>query len=107
VDDPFGRIQGIGDSLPLRRKELEFLTFADQVAPSGTGFSGVLQGALRDVATAEGEARDKIEGLVSGRTQEIHEVMAAMNKSEVAFTMLLEVRNKLVDAWREITHMSL
>ena len=107
MDDLFGPIQGISEKAPIRSKELAFLDYADQASPSSTRFSGFLQTALLEVATTENEAHDKIQGLVGGRGQEIHEVMAAMSKSEVAFNMLLEVRNKLVDAWREITHISL
>ena len=109
MEDPFGPIKGISDQLPIRSRERAFLQLDDAspAARSSSSFVGFLQTALRDVAVAEGNAEEKIQGLASGKTPEIHEIMVAMSKSEVAFNMLLEVRNKLVDAWREISHISL
>ena len=43
--------------------------------------------------------------LITGQTEDVHEVLVAMGKAEVAFHLMLEVRNKLMDAWKEITRM--
>jgi flagellar hook-basal body complex protein FliE len=43
---------------------------------------------------------------VLGEEVELHDVLIAGSKSEVAFNLLLEVRNKLVDAWEQLSRSS-
>jgi flagellar hook-basal body complex protein FliE len=38
-----------------------------------------------------------------GEPVALHDVMASMGKSEVAFNLVLEVRNRLVDAWEKLS----
>ena len=68
----------------------------------GGGFGGVLKGALQDVMDRKEEIKDKVERLAAGEPVELHDLMIAMGKSEVTFNLMLEVRNKFVEAWREL-----
>lgn len=43
--------------------------------------------------------------LLSGSETSIHRTMIAMQESSVAFTMMVEVRNKLVEAYQELMRM--
>jgi flagellar hook-basal body complex protein FliE len=107
MDELFQGIGGDDRTFSLRDKELRFLSMEESKAAGRTGFSDLLDRALGSVGAAEAEAKEKLSGLVTGKTGEVHEVLVAMGKSEVAFNMLLEVRNKLIDAWREITRMAI
>ncbi|MCB9877909.1 MAG: flagellar hook-basal body complex protein FliE [Planctomycetes bacterium] len=69
-------------------------------------FSGVLADSLDQVAALRADARDKVRGMVLGEDVELHDVMIAGSKSEVAFNLLLEVRNKMVDAWEKLSRSS-
>ena len=71
-------------------------------AESGAGFSASLSEALAEVSDLGKETRQKAEALARGEPVEIHELMVAMNKSEIAFNLMLEVRNKIVDAWQRL-----
>ena len=71
-------------------------------AADGKSFGNVLEGMLDEVVARKQEVTDKVEALASGKPVELHDMMIAMGKSEVAFNLMLEVRNKLVDAWREL-----
>jgi flagellar hook-basal body complex protein FliE len=77
------------------------------VAPAGDGqrdgFAGVLADSLERVKTLQDDARAKTRGLALGEDVDLHDVMIATNKSEVAFNLMLEVRNKLVDAWEKLS----
>ncbi len=75
-------------------------------AASGPGFAEMLGDGLMRVSELQGEVKQKTQDLVTGKTDDVHGVLLAMGKAEVAFTMMLEVRNKLVDAWREVTRIS-
>ena len=42
---------------------------------------------------------------MTGETDNMAEVFTAVRKADVAFSMLMEMRNKLVDAYREVQQM--
>ena len=46
-----------------------------------------------------------VESLVTGKAESVDEVMMAVEKADLAFRSLLAVRNKLVDAYKEISRM--
>lgn len=69
-------------------------------------FSGVLADSLNDLRGLQLDAKDKVRGMVMGEDVELHDVMIASSKSEVAFNLLLEVRNKMVDAWEKLSRSS-
>jgi flagellar hook-basal body complex protein FliE len=66
-------------------------------------FGGVLADSLADVAALQADVQQKTRGLALGDDVELHDVLLAAGKSEVAFNLLLEVRNKLVDAWEKLS----
>lgn len=66
-------------------------------------FSGVLADSLNTVRGLQMDTKDKVRGMVMGEDVELHDVMIAGSKSEVAFNLLLEVRNKMVDAWEKLS----
>ncbi len=70
---------------------------------SSAAFEGMLGDALAKVQGLQDDARDKVRGLALGEDVELHDVMIAANKSDTAFSLLLEVRNKLVDAWEKLS----
>lgn len=70
-------------------------------------FSGVLADSIEHVQGLQDDVRDKVRGLVLGEDVELHDVMIASSKSEVAFNLLVEVRNKLVDAWEKLSRSSM
>jgi flagellar hook-basal body complex protein FliE len=105
MDDLFQAIGGDDRSLSIRDKELRFLSMEESKAAGASEFSALLDGALGAVGESSDAVKTSLAGLVSGEPMEVHDVLVAMGKSEVAFTMMLEVRNKLLDAWREITRI--
>ena len=42
---------------------------------------------------------------MTGETDNMAEVLSAINKADIAFDLLMEMRNKLTDAYREIQQM--
>ena len=62
-------------------------------------FVSNLNEALMEVRELQVASKDQARALASGEPVEVHDLMIAMGKSEVAFNMMLEVRNKLLDAW--------
>ena len=68
-------------------------------------FGSLLGQGIQDVVDLQRDSDNKTRGLITGETQDINEVLIANEKAGVAFDMMLEVRNKLMAAWKEITRL--
>lgn len=68
----------------------------------GGGFQEQLLRALEKVDSLQQVSNDMVDGMVSGRVTETHDVMIAARESQLAFELLLEVRNKLLESYQEI-----
>ena len=66
-------------------------------------FKDTLNDALAEVRGLQLDSQSKYEALARGENVEVHDLMIAMGKSEVAFNLMLEVRNKLLDAWQVLS----
>ena len=72
-------------------------------APTTARFHGMLADAIDQVDGLQRDVQDGMRALASGERVELHDIMLSMGKSEVAFNLMLEVRNKLVDAWDKLS----
>lgn len=70
-----------------------------------TSFGDTLKQALGEVSQLQEEAKDAIGAFLRGEPVEIHEVMAAAEEAGIALQMLIEIRNKLTEAYRSVIHM--
>ncbi|HBG46104.1 MAG TPA: flagellar hook-basal body complex protein FliE [Deltaproteobacteria bacterium] len=68
----------------------------------GTGFSQVLKESIDKVNSLHNEADKAIEGLSTGQVNNIHDTMIAIEKANLSFNLMVQVRNKLVQAYEEI-----
>jgi len=68
-------------------------------------FRSILLNSLDEVNRLQNEAHAGVERLVTGQTDNVAEVLAAVNKADIAFDLLMEVRNKLVDAYEQVQQM--
>ena len=78
---------------------------AAPAAPAGKSFQAVLLESLDEVNRLQAEADEGVQRLLTGQTDNVAEVMAAVNKAGIAFDLLMEIRNKLVDSYKEIVQM--
>ena len=74
-------------------------------ADSGPSFKDVLMENIKKVNELQQDAEHAIEDLASGRRDDVAGVLIAKQKADLAFQMLQQVRNKLVDAYEEIKQM--
>lgn len=71
----------------------------------GRDFKSILVDSLNEVNRLQTEADQGVQKLMTGESQNVAEVFAAVNKAGIAFDLLMEVRNKLTDAYQEIQQM--
>ena len=66
------------------------------------GFTGVLKSALNQVSGLQQDASTQVNGLLAGGNVDISKVTIASEKADVAFQLMMQVRNKVVAAYQDI-----
>lgn len=72
---------------------------------TNASFGDTLNQAIADVNGLQQEAGKAVEKMVSGQSTDLHEVMIAVEKARTSFDLLMEIRNKTIDVYREIMRM--
>ena len=72
---------------------------------NSAGFKETISNYVNEVNDLQVKAGESIENFATGKVENVHEVMIAMSKAEVSFKFMMETRNKLVDAYKEIMQM--
>ncbi len=73
---------------------------------AGQGFSTSLAQGLREVDTQVKLGDELAQQVIEGKVGDFAEVAAQLKQSDLAFKFALEVRNKFVDAYREVMRMN-
>jgi flagellar hook-basal body complex protein FliE len=89
-----GPTQGLGPALPSVGQ-----------APGGASFGDTLNGMLNQVSDTQDNAQQVMAAYLRGDQVEVHQVMAASEEAGIALEMLVEIRNKLTEAYRTVINM--
>ncbi len=98
MSDPLGLISNVGGLPPAQPGR----PAQSPGATEGPSFKDVLMQQIGEVNKLQGDAEKAIEDLAAGRRDDMDAVLMAQQKADVAFQMLLQVRNKMMDAYQEI-----
>jgi flagellar hook-basal body complex protein FliE len=71
----------------------------------GTGFVQTLEETMQKVEALQTEAEKQVEGMVSGQGADVHSAMIAVEKADLSFQLMMQVRNKIVEAYQQISQM--
>lgn len=71
----------------------------------GPSFGDLFKRALNDTSGLETDAQNVIEAFLRGEPVELHQVMAASEEAAISLELLVEVRNKMTDAYRTIMNI--
>jgi len=79
-----------------------------QTSPSPpASFEQMLQQSLSDVNQLQLEADKAVAALAAGQEQDLHNTMITMEKADIAFRLLMQIRNKVINAYETIMRMGL
>lgn len=73
--------------------------------PREWGFVETLRGAIDQAEELQGAADAKVSGLLAGNGMDVHSAMIAVEKADLSFQLMMQVRNKIVAAYQEISRM--
>ena len=74
---------------------------------SGPGFGEILKDAISTVNELQKQSDQEIQKLMTGESQDLHTTVIAMQKADLSFQMMMQVRNKIVQAYQEIMRMQI
>ncbi len=68
-------------------------------------FSDTMKEQILKVNNVQEQADQSIVDLTTAKNTDLHQTMIAVEKAEVTFQMMMQVRNKLISAYEEISRM--
>ena len=93
------------DDLKIQGNMQPGLSGVDKKTPTNSrGFGDVIKQAIKRVNDTQIRADQSVEQLLKGETG-IHETMIAGQKADISLRVLLQIRNKVMDAYREVMRM--
>ena len=72
---------------------------------SGASFSQELHGAINQMQQLDSSASRQVSALLSGQSTDLHSSLIAVEKADLAFGMMLQLRNKAVAAYQQLSNM--
>ncbi|MDR1741278.1 MAG: flagellar hook-basal body complex protein FliE [Synergistaceae bacterium] len=72
----------------------------------GVSFEEMLDASMKSVNALQLESDQMVNRLATGDVEDISEVVLASSRAEVALRMFMEIRNKFVDAYQQLSRMS-
>jgi flagellar hook-basal body complex protein FliE len=105
-------IQALG--IKAYAEALQNFTKAERTVQSGeqisakapaTEFSRMLSSSLNKVNDLQAERETMVASFASGENQNVHELMISLQKAGLAMNMTAAVRNKVMEAYRELSRL--
>ena len=72
---------------------------------SRESFENTLKKFINDVNSLQNQASEATEKLATGEITDVHQVMIAVEEASIAMEFMLEIRNKIVEAYQEVMRM--
>jgi len=69
----------------------------------GEQFAQTLKSAMEDVNAMQSKSEEALSDLATGQVKDLHQAALAIGKAETSMKLMLEVRNKALNAYKEIT----
>ncbi len=103
-----------GNRIDLSRIESDIRSMNDSFGSKGasatgdtkdSGFLNLLEQGIKEVNQQMKTSEKASMDLVSGRSSNIHETMLSVSRAEIGFNMLVQLRNKALEAYQEVMRM--
>jgi flagellar hook-basal body complex protein FliE len=84
---------------------LQLGTAETALKPTGTSFEAVMQESVNQLNAMQKKSADLGNRLAAGENVELHDVIIASQEADVAMRLAVQLRNKALEAYREIIRM--
>jgi flagellar hook-basal body complex protein FliE len=89
-------LKALGKDASLKKPEVD-----------GASFSDILKKSVLEVDAMQKQADFSVNEMVAGDKKDIHETMINLEKADVSFKLMMRVRNKIIEAYREVMRMNI
>jgi flagellar hook-basal body complex protein FliE len=72
---------------------------------AGGNFAGSLRDAMNEMGHLSSQADTKVASVLEGNGTDVHTALIAVEKADLSFQLMMQVRNKIVSAYQEISRM--
>lgn len=79
----------------------------DDIDTDKIDFENIVSNQLRKVNDKQLEADKMTAGMISGEVDDLHEVMIATEEARLSLELAVQLRNKCVEAFKELSNMQL
>jgi len=76
-----------------------------QPSTDRSDFFQTLEGAMDKVQEMQSGADQQVASVLQGNGQDLHTAMVAVEKADLTFQMMMQVRNKIVQAYQQVSQM--
>ncbi len=81
---------------------------APRTAPPGRGdipFADLVKGMIQDTSQQQFATEESVRKMVSGEADSIHDVVLTASRADLAFRLVMEIRNRLISSYQEVMRM--
>jgi len=68
-------------------------------------FADMVKGLIKDTDQQQMQAQDGVRQLVTGEAESIHDVVLTTSRADLAFRLMMEIRNRLIASYQEVMRM--
>lgn len=94
-----------GEGFGAQADFMEFATKSRTPLGNDSSFTGTVKNSLNRVNELQSAKSAAIEDFAAGRTQNVHELMITLQKAGLAMSLTSAVRSKVMEAYKELSHM--
>jgi len=95
------KIEGVNNLLPNPIQQQKSKELSDE------SFGNTISGFINDVNNSQIDSQNKIQDFVNGKGVELHEVMVIGEQAKTNLALLMEIRNKALDMYKELTRIQI
>jgi flagellar hook-basal body complex protein FliE len=92
-------------------RRVDILKGPQELPPAGQGdgasFGKIIRGVFDDAVDAENQAGRAVEDFAAGNITDVHDVVMAVGKANMAMQLLVQVRNGILEAYQELSRVSM
>jgi flagellar hook-basal body complex protein FliE len=74
-------------------------------AAGRSGFADTLRSAMDEMGQLQTQSETKVASVLDGSGADVHTALIAVQKADLSFQLMMQVRNKIVSAYQEISRM--
>lgn len=93
------------DSISSVGGDRERVAPSADLAESGADFGTTLAGMVKETLAADSAKDNAVSDFAGGKQMDLHDTLMTMEKGDISLKFMVNVRNKVVDAYKEIMRM--